>query len=212
VVDAAVSHPCATAAKIFGTGVNRTRAARNRGVMDDDELVAAVARGDDGALRELTYRHVPWLGARLRAVLPVADVEDVLQETFLAVWRGAAAYRPERPGAAGAWLWGIARRQAALHLRRHGPYAPPLLDDAEPADVDPAEAIAVRVDLERAVAALDEAGDREVYRLMYEHDHSVADIAARLGVPEGTVKSRAHRVRRLLRRTLGGHAIEGGAG
>src|ERR1700726_4802398 len=87
--------------------------------MDDDELVARVAADDDTALRELFGRHAPWLAIRLRALMPAADVEDVLQETFLAVWRGAGGYRPR--GAAGGWLWGIARRQAALLLRRRGP-------------------------------------------------------------------------------------------
>ena len=87
--------------------------------MDDDELIAAVASGDDTALRELFARHAPWLAARLRGVLPAGDVEDVLQETFLAVWRGAGRYRPE--GSAGGWVWGIARRQAAQWLRRRGP-------------------------------------------------------------------------------------------
>ena len=86
--------------------------------MDDDDLLARVAAGDDTALRELFGRHAPWLAVRLRAVLPAADVEDVLQETFLAAWRGARGYRPQ--GACGGWLWGIARRQAALLLRRRG--------------------------------------------------------------------------------------------
>src|SRR5215470_1265825 len=89
--------------------------------MDDDQLIVALAAGDDSALRELFSRHAPWLAARLRSVLPAADVEDVLQETFLGVWRGAAGYRPD--GAAGGWMWGIARRQAALFLRRSGPCA-----------------------------------------------------------------------------------------
>src|SRR5215471_14511870 len=91
----------------------------NRDAMDDDDLVARVAAGDDAALRELFGRHAPWLAVRLRAVMPAADVEDVLQETFLAAWRGAGGYRPQ--GACGGWLWGIARRQAALLLRRRGP-------------------------------------------------------------------------------------------
>jgi RNA polymerase sigma-70 factor (ECF subfamily) len=52
--------------------------------MNDDELIAALAVGDDAALRELFTRHAPWLAARLRAALPPPDVEDVLQETFLA--------------------------------------------------------------------------------------------------------------------------------
>jgi len=55
--------------------------------MDDDELIAAVARRDDVALRELFQRHAPWLAGRLRGVLPAAAVEDVLQGTFIAVWR-----------------------------------------------------------------------------------------------------------------------------
>lgn len=87
--------------------------------MDDDGLIARVAAGDEGGLRELFSRHAPWLAARLRVVLPAVDVEDVLQETFLGVWRGAVGYRPG--GTAGGWLWGIARRQATLFLRRRGP-------------------------------------------------------------------------------------------
>jgi hypothetical protein len=81
--------------------VNREALWRNKGAMDDDELIAAVAAGDDVALRELFSRHAPWLAARLRAALPPADVEDALQETFLAVWRGAGGYRPT--GAPGGW-------------------------------------------------------------------------------------------------------------
>src|SRR5260370_16912390 len=91
--------------------------------MDDDDLLARVAAGDDTALRELFGRHAPWLAVRLRSVLPAADVEDVLQETFLAAWRAARAYRPQ--GACGGWLWGIAPRRPALLLPRRGPPGPP---------------------------------------------------------------------------------------
>jgi RNA polymerase sigma-70 factor (ECF subfamily) len=176
--------------------------------MDDDDLVARVAAGDDTALRELFGRHAPWLAARLRAVLPAADVEDVLQETFLAAWRGARGYRPQ--GACGGWLWGIARRQAALLLRRRGSADQAawtvLPDDlaAGPGTPAPAETVLARAGLEEAVAALGPAGspEREVWRLMYEQDRPVAEVAELLGVPPGTVKSRAHRVRRLLRAAL----------
>jgi RNA polymerase sigma-70 factor, ECF subfamily len=184
--------------------------------MDDDDLVARVAAGDDTALRELFGRHAPWLAVRLRAVLPADDVEDVLQETFLAAWRGARGYRPQ--GACGGWLWGIARRQAALLLRRRGHSKPAeqagaaLLAGlpAGPGGSDPAEIALARTDLEVAVAALgpDGSPEREVWRLMYEQDRPVAEVAELLGVPPGTVKSRAHRVRRLLRAAL--RAPEGG--
>jgi RNA polymerase sigma-70 factor (ECF subfamily) len=181
--------------------------------MDDDILVARIAAGDDTALRELFGRHAAWLAVRLRAVLPADDVEDVLQETFLAAWRGAGGYRPQ--GACGGWLWGIARRQAALLLRRRGSTerAGITLPDnltAGPDGPDPAETALARVDLEVAVTALgpDGSPEREVWRLMYEQDRPVAEVAELLGVPPGTVKSRAHRARRLLRAALRAH--EGG--
>jgi RNA polymerase sigma-70 factor, ECF subfamily len=176
--------------------------------MDDDELIAAVASGDDVALRELFSRHAPWLAARLRAVLPAAEVEDVLQETFLAAWRGARGYRPE--GSAGGWLWGIARRQAALWLRRRGPaelLLPALIaaDGRNPGD--PAEAALSRAELADAVSALGPEGglQRETWRLMYVEDRTVAEVAELMGVPEGTVKSRAHRARQLMRAALRQH-------
>jgi RNA polymerase sigma-70 factor, ECF subfamily len=171
--------------------------------MDDDELIASLAGGDDTALRELFARHARWLAARLRGALPSDDVEDVLQETFLAVWKNAGTYQPR--GTARAWLWVIARNQAALLLRRRGPAAQALLDDG-PLAADAAESATVRADLAAAAAALGPPGcpDREVWRLLYEEDRPVAEVAELMGVPEGTVKSRAHRARRLLRAALGG--------
>src|SRR5215472_17008865 len=171
--------------------------------MDDDALIAAVARGDNAALRELFSRHAPWLAGRLRCVMPAADVEDVLQETFLAVWRGARGYRPA--GAAGGWLWGIARRQAALWLRRRGPAELPLpVLGAGQHPGDPAEAALSRAELARAVSALGPKGGaaRETWRLMYVEDKTVAEVAELMGVSAGTVKSRAHRARRLMRAAL----------
>ena len=117
--------------------------------MDDDELIASLAGGDDMALRQLFDRHAPWLAARLREALPPDDVEDVLQETFLAVWENAGTYRPR--GTPAAWLWVIARNQAALLLRKRGPATRALLDEGGPVS-DPAEAAATTTDLDIAAA------------------------------------------------------------
>ena len=165
--------------------------------MNDDELIAALAAGDERALRELFTRHAPWLAARLRAALPAADVEDALQETFLAVWRGAVSYRPR--GTPRAWMWVIARNQAALLLRRRGP-ALAALEEVPQGGLDPAETAMIRADIATALSG----PGGEVLRLMYVQDRPVAEVATLLGIPAGTVKSRAHRARRLLRATLGG--------
>src|SRR6185437_3296889 len=155
--------------------------------MDDDELIAAMAGGDDSALRVLFARHSPWLAARLRRILPAAEVEDVLQESFLAVWRGARGYRPA--GSAGGWLWGITRRQAALWLRRRGPngWPPASVDDSGGfggtgigiggRQVDPAEAAVSRAELAEAVRALGSEGSkmRELWRLMYVEDRTLTE-------------------------------------
>ena len=181
--------------------------------MDDDELIAATAAGDHTALRELFARHGPWLAARLRPVLPAADVEDVLQESFLAIWRGAHGYRPE--GSPGGWLWGITRRQAALWLRRRGPEGLPLATLAAgggQGSGDPAEVAVCRAELAEAVSALGPEGSatHQVWRLMYVEDRPVTEVAGLMGVPEGTVKSRAHRVRQLMRAVLRQPVQDGG--
>ncbi len=173
--------------------------------MDDERLIAAVAAGDDGALRELFARHAPWLATRLRRTLPVDAVEDVLQETFIAVWRGARRYTPA--GTPGAWLWGIAYRQAALWARAQGrvdSVDAVAADVAGPMHDDPAIAAAARVDLQRALVTLGppEGTRRQLARLIFVEDRPLADVAAHLGIPEGTVKSRVFKLRRLLQAAL----------
>jgi RNA polymerase sigma-70 factor, ECF subfamily len=185
-------------------------------MMDDNDLITALAAGDDTALRELFARHAAWIAGRLRAVLPRADVEDVLQETFIGAWRGAGGYRAE---GAGAWLWGIARRQAALWLRRRGRAESvlaalvALVGDAEPAAPDPADAALARTELAEAIRALGSEGSphRETWRLMYVEGRTVAEVAELMDVPAGTVKSRAHQARALMRAVLRrGPASDGG--
>jgi RNA polymerase sigma-70 factor (ECF subfamily) len=124
--------------------------------MDDEHLIAAVAAGDDRALRELFDRYAPLLATRLRRLLPAATVEDVLQETFIAAWRGARTYSAQ--GELGAWLWGVSRRQAALWLRRHGRPEPLWTPDV---GEDTADLATRNVDLQRAFAGLGPAGSAQ---------------------------------------------------
>jgi RNA polymerase sigma-70 factor (ECF subfamily) len=169
--------------------------------MDDEELIRAVAAGDHTALRELFDRHAPWVAGRLRRALSVDAVEDVLQETFIAVWRGAGRYQSN--GEVGAWVWGIARRQAAMCLRKHGRPDPVL---AVKSEVDVADSAIQRVDLHRAFARLGPSGTepRDLAQLVFVEDRTTGEVANILDIPEGTVKSRVHRLRRRLRGYLSG--------
>ena len=171
-------------------------------MVGDEHLIKALAAGDGEALRELFARHAPWIGARLRRAMPAHAVEDVLQETFIAVWRGAKGYRAD--AAPGAWIWGVARRQAALWVRKNDRPEPGFLEDSRSDGEDAASSIAGKVDLDRALAGLGPEGakQRELARMIFLEDRSVADAASVLGVPQGTIKSRLYKIRRLLRAAL----------
>ena len=103
--------------------VNLLLLERNREAMDDDELIAAMAGGDDTALRESFARHAPWLAARLR--LDPARGRGGGRAAGELPGRLAGRGAPAR-GPPGGWLWGITRRQVALWLRRRGPDGLPL--------------------------------------------------------------------------------------
>jgi RNA polymerase sigma-70 factor (ECF subfamily) len=170
-------------------------------VIDDEALIRLLSAGDHTALRALFERHAPWVAARLRKRLPADAVEDVLQETFVAVWRGAGRYQSS--GEVGAWIWGIARRQAVTWLRKHDRYDPVFEIEGED---DAATTAVQRADLHQALARLGPTGTepRELARLVFVEERSVRDVARILDIPEGTVKSRVHRLRRRLRAYLSG--------
>ena len=87
-----------------------------RELRSDTDLVSAIAERDGGALRELFERHEPWLSVRLSyRCSDSSTVEEVVQDTFVAVWKTADRYTGE--GAVGAWIWGIGIR-TLLHAVR----------------------------------------------------------------------------------------------
>ena len=88
-------------------------------VPPDAELVAALAGGDRSALAELYARHAPWLVLRLtRRCADRSLVDEVVQDTFVAVWRGAKRW--DGRGEVAAWIWGIGVRRL-LDALRHRP-------------------------------------------------------------------------------------------
>ncbi|MFJ2111292.1 RNA polymerase sigma factor [Streptomyces sp. NPDC087850] len=180
----------------------------------DEALLRAVAQGDTEALAELYDRHAGWLFGRLsRRCGDPETVREVLQDTFLTVWRSAATHRG---GEAGGWLWVIAARRLvdAQRVRARAGR----VEHAEYAEYEPPAAPSAE---ERVLAGLEygDVGDalgrispelREVLRATVVDGLTTREAARLLGIPEGTVKTRAMRARRELRAALERSAPLGG--
>jgi RNA polymerase sigma-70 factor (ECF subfamily) len=163
----------------------------------DRAAVHRMARGDRDALADLYDRHARLLySLALRMVRLQADAEDVLQDVFAQVWRQAARYDTSRGSVVG-WLVTLTRSRALDRLRR-GRARPLATDDERRAHEVPDTAPGVDlvlVSAEQAAAvraALDALPEnqRVPLELAYYEGLSQSEIAARLDVPLGTIKTR----------------------
>ncbi len=175
--------------------------------LDESELLRLVARGDQRAFDELYRRTAPWLTVRLRRRCADGDVvAEVLQDTYLAVWRSAGSQAHAcAGGSALGWLWTIAAHRLVDAFRRRARQArvPAVetLDLVAPGADEQALAGGIDAELERAVLALP-AELRQVLRATVLDGLSVRETSLMLGIPEGTVKTRVRRARIALREAL----------
>lgn len=174
---------------------------------DEDELVRRAAAGDRPAFDELYRRTSPWLLARLRRRCTDDDlVADVMQETYLAVWRAAGSFAGSATsGSAAGWLWTVAAHRLVDAFRRRARQSRmpevALGESVAPAAEDEVMAGQVGQELERALLELPPEA-RQVLRAMVLDGFSVRETSVLLGLPENTVKSRARRARIALREAL----------
>jgi RNA polymerase sigma-70 factor (ECF subfamily) len=157
-----------------------------------------------------TARGWDWAGLRSRClrearrVLPGAEAEEAVQEALIRAWTRRHACRT--PDAPLPWMLQITRNEARRLLQRRArrlrqARAEPTSEEED----DPVAGATTRVTVEQALARLEDA-DRRVLRLRYRDDLTQAEVARRLGVPEGTVKVRLHRARGRLRTLLEDYA------
>lgn len=172
----------------------RVRARPELTHLSDEALVVLCERSVDDALAELYDR----LGAvaysvAFRVVRDRALAEDAVQEGFLAVWRSASRFVPER-GRAETWILALVHRRAVDLVRREDRRRAETLDeDAETGEEASVEdAVWQRLERERIQGALKLLPDqqREALELAYYSGFTQAELAERLGQPLGTIKSR----------------------
>lgn len=196
--------------------------------MDDLELMRAVAHRDRPAFKRLYDRYAPRIGSYLLKLLKRPElVDEAVNDTMLAVWQNADRFDPAQ-GRLLTWLFGIAHHKGLKTLRRIGRFhaeasfdalPPTTLDDADPQENLP-QAVASN-NPERTVMgwelgqallwALDQLSPehRAAIDLTFGQDRSYPEIAAIVGCPVNTVKTRVFHARKKLAYWLAqrGHVI-----
>jgi RNA polymerase sigma-70 factor (ECF subfamily) len=178
----------------------------------DEQLMARIQARDDAALAALYRRHTPLLRTVIsRVVHNEHDVDDLLQEVFLELWNRADHY-DEAKGKALGWIVTLARRRAIDRIRRRQAYARAeerlrLETEHEPQqtrhqgveeDVNAADRAEI---FQRVLATLPEA-QREALQLAYFRGLSQREIAAKTGIPLGTIKTRLELAVRKIRTAI----------
>lgn len=160
---------------------------RNGVVDDSDEL--GLASTDASGFSSIVARHLPFLSAVAAREVGTADAEDLVQEALLRAWRRRQTFDAQR-GSARSWLVAIVldqARRAGTRRRPTGTLDPtPITQTSE-----------ARIDLQRAIDALPRR-QQQVITLHYLADLKVSEVAALLGVTDGTVKSTLSNARQAL--------------
>ena len=178
----------------------------------DQDLVARMADGDQSALRELMRRNRGRLQRFVTRLLNDRDqIDDVVNDTFMAAWRQAAKF--ERRASVATWLLAIAKNRA-LTMRQEDrrreealddDYAATLVDHRDTADMVLEQQDGAKV-LRRLTANLP-AHQAQLINLVYYQGKSVREAAAIVGIPDNTVKTRMFLARRRLASLLAAEGI-----
>jgi RNA polymerase sigma-70 factor, ECF subfamily len=178
----------------------------------DEELMSRVQAQDEQAIALLYHRHRPLLRTVVGRILNnETDVDDLLQEIFLEVWRQAGRYCEEKGKALG-WIVTLSRRRAIDRLRKKMAYSraqdrlqEEVAKEPEPAFHHSADQEVVASDttkiFETVIATLPEA-QQEALKYAFYRGMSQREIAAHTGIPLGTIKTRLELAIRKVRAGL----------
>jgi RNA polymerase sigma-70 factor (ECF subfamily) len=178
----------------------------------DEQLIGRVQSGDEAALALLHHRHSPLLRTVIsRVVHNDADTDDVLQEVFLELWNRSHSYSQDKGKALG-WMVTIARRRAIDRIRRRQAYCRAeermRLESGGRSEIDETQSVADEVGaadraevFQKLLSTLPEA-QREALHMAYYKGLSQREIAAKTGIPLGTIKTRLELAVRKMRAAI----------
>jgi RNA polymerase sigma-70 factor (ECF subfamily) len=174
-------------------------------IATDQDLVAAMAAGDTEALRSLNARYGRALAALTRRILlDEFDAEEVVIDVLWQAWRDAKMFNPAR-GSVSVWLVTLARSRAIDRLRanRARKSTQDLQHLTEPPADPPMELeCEQRARIVRSTLMVLDSNERAALELAYFSDLSQSEVAERLGIPLGTVKSRIRAAMTKMRAAL----------
>ncbi|MGI9658809.1 MAG: sigma-70 family RNA polymerase sigma factor [Gaiellaceae bacterium] len=160
--------------------------------VSDGELMLRIAKGDADAFDEIYRRFArPILGLARRRLADPGKAEDATQETFVSIWRSAGSFRPER-GTGSAWLFALARNSIIDRARQRTEATIEEAPEQASGEPDPSEVAETDWLAWEVHTALERLPEREqqVLSMAYFSGLSQTEIAERLDVPLGTVKTR----------------------
>ena len=177
----------------------------------DEALIGLISSGDRDAMRLLFARHnVRVFRFLKRMVGNDATAEDLLSEVFLEVWRSAGRF--DARSQVSTWILGIARYKALSSLRQRSfdELDADTCESLEDLADDPEISLQKKQDstlLQECLKQLSTA-HREVLDLIYYHEQSIEDVARIIGVPPGTVKTRAFHARKRVAELMAARGVE----
>jgi RNA polymerase sigma-70 factor, ECF subfamily len=166
----------------------------------DERLLARVATQDRGAFHLLYDQYATAVYRYALSILRKPHLaEDVLQETMMAVWKGAKNFKGRSKVMT--WILGITRNQAHNILRKESKGQRLPAPDTASESYDPTQSLHIDLCVQDALEAISPM-HREVMHLVFYENLTVRETAELLEIPEGTVKSRMHHARQALAKEL----------
>lgn len=179
--------------------------------MNQTDLINDLLKRTDGSLEQLKLHYGPLIRYVITPILPdTRDREEVFSDILVRVWDRVDQFDPKH-GSWTNWLSSIARNAAIDRARRNPPAVAELTETIPAPNSDPEQEL-LRKEQQKALhMALNslESSDKALFYRKYYYRQSTAQIAAEYGTTQRAIEGRLYRIKRKLRKTLGGDIYDG---